>query len=363
MLEYPLAPYLEWAKTRPAGTADLAASNLLACALEELPGARDVVALSVANERGYAPVVEAIAAHYAADPARVVTAPGCSAANFVVIAGLVRPGDDVLIERPTYDPLVGACRLMGADVRRFDRAFDEGYRIDVERVRSALTARTRLVVVTNPHNPSGVVAGEDVVRGLGRAAAEVGAQVLVDEVYLDASNLLSGSAGVRPAARLGGPLVSTSSLTKSYGLAGLRCGWAIVPGPLAGRLWHTRDVIDSISSAPADSLSALAWSRLGPLAERARGLLAGNVDRMRSFLSSHPQIAVASPPASSICFPRLVGAEDATSFARRLFDEHGVAVVPGRFFDSPAHFRISLAGRPETLDAGLAALDRALSEW
>jgi aspartate/methionine/tyrosine aminotransferase len=358
----PLAPYLLWAKTRRPAPFDLAGSNLLHCTLDDLPGARDAIELWVENEDGYPPIVDALAAHYGVASDQIVLAPGCSGANFVTIAALVGAGDDVLIERPTYDPLIGACRLLGAAVRRFDRRFDDAYSLNVEEVRAAITPRTRLIVVTTPHNPSGVAIDGAAMAELGRAAAEANAWVLVDEVYLDAANLIRTGARTPSAARIDGPFVVTSSLTKSYGLAGLRCGWAIAPPALSARLKRTRDLIDSISASPADRLSALAFALLPSLAARARALLSANTARAVRFFSMHDELETAEPPRASVCFPRLASGADAGPFVDRLLRERGVAVVPGTFFDAPRHFRLSLAGSTDVLEAGLSKIAEALKE-
>ena len=362
MLESSLAPYLLWAKTREAASIDLAGSNLLHCAIDELPGAREAVELTARNDNGYPPLVEAIADHYQVSIDRVVTAGGCSGANFITIAATVAAGDHVLVERPGYDPLLGACLLMGARVERFDRAFESGYAIDLADLERRVGPHTRLIIVSSPHNPSGVSLDAMALTGLGRIAAATGAHVLVDEVYLDAAALVRGDlAASRSAARLDGPFIVTNSLTKSYGLAGLRSGWAVAPAPVAERMRRTRDVVDNASSAPADRLAALAFSELPRLAERARRLLAGNLDLARTFAARHPQLALAETPQTSVMFPRLAGVDDAGPFIDRLLSEHGVAVAPGRFFDAPAHVRISLAGRTEALAAGLERIGRALA--
>ncbi|MGD8279215.1 MAG: pyridoxal phosphate-dependent aminotransferase, partial [Gemmatimonadota bacterium] len=149
------APYMRWAKTRPMPLIDLAGSNLLPCTLDDLPGARDVLELNGLNPDGYPPLLDAIAKRYGVPTTLVATAPGASGANFLVVAALVAAGDEVLVERPAYDPLLGTARLMGARIRRFDRAFEDGFDLDVDRVQTALTPDTRLVVLTSPHNPSG----------------------------------------------------------------------------------------------------------------------------------------------------------------------------------------------------------------
>lgn len=359
MLTEPLAPYLFWAKTRQPAAIDLAGSNLLHCTLDDLPGAAGVVDLRAPNDNGFAPLVQSIAARYGVAPGRVVTAMGCSGANFLVAAALVGPGDDVAIEQPTYDPLVGACRLMGARLARFDRRFEDGYDVDVARVAAAVTPRTRLIVLTSPHNPTGVPVSREALLEVGAIAARVGAAVLVDEVYLDAANGLDGARPHEAAATLDGPFISTASLTKSYGLAGLRSGWAVASIEVAERLRRTRDVVDNAGSGPADLLAAHAFTHLSRLSARARAILGPNVDAMRDFLGRHPQLEVAAPPGSSVVFPRLRGVADAAPFVARLLED-GVAVAPGRFFDAPAHFRVSLAGAPDALAAGLERLSARL---
>jgi len=362
MLTEPLAPYLLWAKMRRPAAIDLAGSNLLPCAIDDLPGARAAVDISAPNDNGFPPLVEAIARHYGVTAAHVVSGTGCSGANFVAIATLVGPGDEVLVEEPTYDPLIGACRLMGAAIRRLPRRFETRWRVDPDDVARLLTPQTRLVVLTSPHNPSGAIVPPADLDAVGRAAARVGAAVLVDEVYLDGANLAGAALAPTPSAgRLDGPFVATSSLTKSYGLAGLRCGWIICHPEIAERGRRTRDVVENAGNAPGDRLGALAFAHLPALAERARTLLAGNLARMRAFFDAHPVLEVAAPPAASVVFPRIAGVADAGPFVQALLERQGVAVAPGRFFGAPAHFRISAAGRPDVLERGLAGLHDALA--
>ena len=123
MLTEALAPYMLWAKTRTPAEIDLAGSNLLSCTVDDLPGTREALHLTAPNDNGFTPLREAIASHMGVPSSRVVTATGCSGANFLSIAALVGAGDDVLVEQPGYDPLVGACTLLGARVHRFGRPF------------------------------------------------------------------------------------------------------------------------------------------------------------------------------------------------------------------------------------------------
>ena len=350
------APYMEWAKTRPAAEFDLAGSNILACTLDDLPGAADELSLSGANDNGYAPLLDAIAARYATTTTHVTTASGTSGANFLVFAALLEAGDDVLVERPGYDPLLGAARALGARTLRFDRRFEDGYRLDPDRVRAAMTPRTKLIVITQPHNPTGVASGWDAVEEVGRIAERAGAHVLVDEVYLDVS-----TAHAAPAAGRGPVFITTSSLTKSYGLASLRCGWAIASEPVTYRLRRARDIVDGTGSIVAERLSALAFARLELLTARGRGILARNMALAHGFLTSRPELEWV-PSSGTVVFPSIRGVADVTDFAERLLRERGTAIVPGSFFEAPAHFRLGYGGDTETIKAGLERLGAALDD-
>ena len=349
------APYLEWAKKRPSPRFDLAGSNVLGCSIDDLAGARDALALSGGNDNGYEPLVDAIARRYGVRPEQVATANGAAGANFQACAAVLEPGDDVLMERPGYDPLIGAARLLGANIVRFERRFDDGFALNPDEIARALTPRTRLIIVTSPHNPTGTLADRAAVEAIGQLARTAGAHVLVDEVYLDAAD-----PALQPAACLGDPFISTSSLTKSYGLSSLRCGWSLSSPALAERIRRARDVIDGSGSIAAERLATLAFAQLDRLEARTAALLGINRPLVHEFLRGRPEIEVVLPRNSTIVFPRLRGVHDTSAFAERLLADRGTAIVPGRFFDAPAHFRLGFGGPPEVIRAGLANLGASL---
>ncbi len=350
-----LAPYLYWAKQHARPRVSLAGSNLLACELEDLAGAREALELHGANDNGYAPLVEAIAARYGATPDMVATAQGTSGANFLVFAALVKRGDDVLVERPGYDPLMGPSVLLGARVTRFDRRFEDGYRLDPDAVRAAMSPATRLIVLTNTHNPTGALALEDDLAEVARIAERQGAHVLVDEVYLDTLPRRA-----RPAAVQSPVFISTSSLTKAYGLSGLRCGWALADPPIAERIRRARDIVDGTGSFPAERLSALAFSQLDRLAGRARTILGANRALVERFLASRQDLEYVAPAGGTVVFPRIGGLTDAGPVLETLVRDYEVEVVPGAFFQAPAHFRVGFGGSAQVLEEGLRLIAAGL---
>jgi aspartate/methionine/tyrosine aminotransferase len=347
---------MEWAKTRAAAELDLAGSNVLACSLDDLPGARAAIDLSGANDNGYRPLVEAIGARYGVDPALVTTAAGTSGANLLVLAALLEPGDDVVVERPGYDPLLGAARLFGARTIRFDRAFDGGFALDPDRVRQAMTPRTKVIVITSPHNPSGVTADAAALDEVGRIAERAGAHVVVDEVYKDVTGDRTP-----PAAARGEVFATTNSLTKSYGLSSLRAGWVIASPSLSYRVRRARDVVDGTGSIVAERLATLAFQHLDALSARARDILTRNKALADAFLLSRTDLEWV-PSGATIVFPRIRGVADAGPFVDRLMRERRTALGPGFFFQAPAHFRLGYGGDMGGIRAGLERLGAALDE-
>jgi aspartate/methionine/tyrosine aminotransferase len=346
---------MEWAKRHPRPRFDLCGSNLAPCTIDDLPGARDIVAPNGDNDHGYIPLVEAIAGFYGTTSERVALASGASGANFLVLATLLAPGDEVLVEKPAYDPLLGAARLLGAAVKRFERSFDSGFRVDPDAVAAALTPATRLVVITHPHNPSGAALDDETLDALGDLAERHGVHVLVDEVYLD--TLVPPPA---PAANRSERLISTSSLTKSYGLAGLRAGWVLAAPEVADAVRRVRGTVEAIGAFPGEQLAWVAFQNIEALAARAQAILVPGAMLMSDFVAQRRELDWVPPSGGTVAFPRLRGHDDAGPFVERLLAEFDTSVVPGRFFEAPAHFRIAFGGDHAALTGGLEQLGRAL---
>lgn len=351
------APYMTWAKHHAKAKYDLTGSNLLPCTMDELPGARDVLEVYGRNDDGWPPLVEAIASRFGVGTERVATAPGASGANYMALAALVRPGDTVLVEWPGYDPHMGAARFLGANVTTFQRGWEQRFALDPDEVARSVTSETRAIVLTNLHNPSGAYAEADALAAVGDLAKVVGAKVIVDEVYLDALEGVDRS----PAATRDDVFVSTNSLTKSYGLAGIRVGWVLADPETVERINRVRDVIDAVGSIPSETLGVLAFERLDALLERARGVLEPGQSLMRDFMAAHPQLDWVEPIGGAVAFPRIDGVDDVTPFVAAAAADFDVGVTPGSYFGERAHFRVALAGERDVLEKGLEALGQALA--
>jgi hypothetical protein len=286
---------------------------------------------------------------------------GASLANFLACAAALhgaRPGAEALVEHPTYEPLLRAPESLGARLRRFPRRFADGYAVDLERFAAAVTPRTRLAVVSNLHNPSGARIPPATLKAMARMLARVGAFLVVDEVYLE-STLASGSAS---SVHAGPNVLATNSLTKAYGLDGLRAGWLLGPAPLIRRAGLIHDLLGVNGVAPGEHLALAALRNLPAIRRRCGALLERNRRVVAGFLAAEPRLAAVLPAGGSVFFPRLPAGLDGERFARRLWRRHATLVVPGRFFGAPRHVRVGFGGATAALRRGLARISRALSE-
>ncbi len=346
--------YLRWAKTAPAARFNLTSSGVPYLPLSDLPVRLDELELSGTGAYGYEPLQRAIAGRYGVDPASCVAALGASMANHLAMAAVLRPGDEVLIEHPTYEPLIATARYLGAEVRSFPRRADAGFRLDPAEVERHLTPRTRLVVITNLHNPSSALADDATLAEVGALARRAGARVLVDEVYLDALF----EPAPRTAYLLGDEFIAASSLTKVYGLNGLRCGWVFAEPALAERMWRLTELFNNIGIHVAERLSLLALESLDAIAARSRALLAANAGLLNAFLHSRDDLRAPAHTAGTVSFPKVHG--DAARLCELARTRYETAVVPGAFFGAPEHIRIGLGVDTPTFRAGLERLGAAL---
>jgi aspartate/methionine/tyrosine aminotransferase len=352
------SPYMEWAKLCSAAPYNLATSGMAEYPLAELGADLQQLEINDSSPYGYPPLRERLARKSQAPPQCVVMAAGTSLANHLAMAACFEPGEEVLVEQPTYELLLSTARFLGAKIRRFRRRFEEGFRIDPQEIEKRVTPRTRLIVITNLHNPSSALTDEPTLAAVGEIALRCGARVLVDEVYLE--SLFDSPR--RSAFHLGKQFVTTNSLTKGYGLSGLRCGWVLAEPELAQRMWHLNDVFAATPVHPGELLSVLALDKLERVAARAQQLLETNRRAVNAFLDSRRGLRCFRPSFGTVVFPKLRKG-NAEEFCSLLREKYETSVVPGQFFEMPKHFRVGLGGAAEMTAEGLRRLGCALDEY
>jgi aspartate/methionine/tyrosine aminotransferase len=348
--------YMHWAKFKPPVRFALTGSEVPHFRMDSLPFSIADLDLDGASHPRYAPLRSAIAQRYGVTPDQVVAADGTSMANFVAMAALISPGDEVLIEHPTYEPLLGAASFLGADIKRFERKAADAFRLDPDIVRSSMSDRTRLIVVTNLHNPSCALAAEAELRAIGELARQNKARVLIDEVYLDAA-----VPPRRSAVHLGPEFVCTNSLTKVYGLSGLRCGWILAVPELAERMWRLNDLFGVNQAHPAERLACIAFEHINEIIGDTPAMLERNRDLFNDFTASRDDLECMSAEHGITAFPRWRGGETEQLDAH-LRERSDAAVVPGRWFEVPDHFRVGFGLPADQFAEALTRLGAALDE-
>ena len=349
--------YMHWAKTQSQSRFNLATSGLGNLSIRDLRVSLDDLELTYGGY-GYQPLMRMIADRYAVQPSSIVTAAGASFANHLAMAVLFMPGEEVLFEKPAYEPMLSTAEYLGAEVKRFQRKFEDSFRVNVEEIEALATDRTRLIVITNLHNPSGVFTDEATLKQIGDIALRVGARVLVNEVYLETMF----DQAPRTAFHLGDHFVTTSSLTKAFGLSGLRSGWIIAENDLASQMWLLNDLFSATHVHTAERLSVVALRQIDEIAARAKALLERNRALLNAFLDTRDDLECVRPQFGTVMFPRLRSGETVTRLCRLLREEYETTVVPGRFFERPQHFRVGIAGDTDVLEGGLERLGHALDE-
>ena len=278
-------------------------------------------------------------------------------ANHLAMAAILEPGDEVLIEHPAYGPILDVAEYLHANVKRFLRTSETGWVVDSEEILRAVTPKTRLIVITNLHNPTSALTPDSVLCEVGDIARSIGALVLVDEVYLDAVYERTP----RTSFHLGPEFVVTSSLTKVYGVSGLRCGWVLARPELAWKMRRLNDLYSATPVYPGELLAVAAFKHLNLLREKARHIVNADRKLLRDFLVRQSALTAVWTDWGTTSFVQLRDS-NADVFLERLRTEFDTSVVPGRYFEMPDHFRIGMGVNTEMFAEGLDRIGRALGD-
>lgn len=291
----------------------------------------------------------------------VLITTGCAQANFTALMTIGVSGDEVAILLPNYMQLWGAAKNMGMQVRTFQLASDNRWSLDVDSLQEAITATTKLIAICNPNNPTGHIMDDSEVKAVIDAAENTGAWVLADEVY-------SGSERVtdKQTPTLWGRYdrtIITASMSKAYGLPGLRIGWVVAPKSMIDQIWARQDYITISTTMVANKLAAfaLAPEKRQELLSRTRAYIRKGYEYIEDWASQQRDLISFTPPdATAVLFVRYEREQNSSELCRRLIEEQSVYIVPGDHFGIDQHLRISFGLERSYLEEGLRRVREVL---
>lgn len=287
-------------------------------------------------------------------PENILITTGAIEADFLVTNSLVEPGDTVIVQFPAYQALYSTAEARGARIKYWNMSIDRGYEPDIDELKTLIDDNTKMIVLNIPHNPTGAVISEEQLKAILSWAEDGDFWVLCDEVYHDFT-LEPGA--VPPYGRtLSKKAISVGSMSKAYGLSGLRLGWIAAPEDLINRCWCWKDYT-SISNSPInDFLAAFALKNIEKVMDRNLGIARQNLETLLKWFKEHADFFdYVKPRAGVLTFPRVKNISMTTEeLCKKLFEKEGLLMVPGECFEMPGYLRIGFGNDSKMFQTGLS---------
>jgi aspartate/methionine/tyrosine aminotransferase len=342
---------------------NLAESSVSDQRLGDLEVDLDSLVLGYATHQGNVELREAIAHDYGVSASDILITPGAAAGLFFVNTALLDPHSGILVVRPNYATNIEVPRTLTCPIKIVDLRFEDGYRLDLDELASLIDSGTRLISVTYPHNPTGVVISEAELLGLIAIAEKNNCYLLVDETYRD----LHHAAPVPPvAASLSKRAISVSSVSKAYGLPGLRIGWIVSRDQtLQKKFLAAKEQIVLCGSVVDEAIALQALRNRSRLLQAIRKHNQMNFEMVMEWMAKTPSLEWVIPGGGVVCFPRVRAAVsiDMAAFYQTLLEQYSTFVGPGHWFEqSTRSFRLGFGWEPqEKLAQGLRNISHALA--
>lgn len=295
----------------------------------------------------------------AVDPDNVLQTNGATGANLLALMALVEPGDHVIAEYPTYQPLYEIPRTLGAQVEYWHIRQENDWNPDVEELARLVRPDTKLICINNASNPLGTVLPRETLEAVAEIARSVGAYVLSDEVYLP----LQDTESFVSMADLYDKAVVSNSLSKTYSVPGARIGWTVSNAEVADRFRVYRDYTMICCGEFNDALATYILQNREAVLERNREIVFRNMAIAQEWIDNEPRVTWQAPKGVSVAYIKWDIPMDDEEFCIKLLKEEGVLLVPGNRFELPGGARLGYCAPEPVLREGLARLGRALRQF
>jgi aspartate/methionine/tyrosine aminotransferase len=343
---------------------DIGESAVKTLSVEDIEIDLDKVLLRYGYHSGHPDLRDEIAQQYPGlSGDHIVVTTGASEANFAVVSALVNPGDHVIIEHPNYPSLYEVPRSLGCDVSLHTLKFENRFRPDLDELEKMITPQTKLVSLTHPNNPTGAMISEEDLRRVIELVESYDTFLLFDETY---RHMASDENILPPAASISPKVISIASMSKCYGLPGIRTGWLATKNPfILDSAVAIREQLSISNNSLSEEIALSVLHRKEKFLTEARSRIESNRELVADWISRQSDFEWVYPEVGVVCFPRIkkhVNVEPEAVY-RLLAEKYRTFVVPGRCFEmDERHFRIGFGANPEEIEKGLANLNKALNE-
>ncbi|MHA1959484.1 MAG: aminotransferase class I/II-fold pyridoxal phosphate-dependent enzyme [Candidatus Thorarchaeota archaeon] len=338
---------------------DIGESGMKFFTLKELDLDLDEVGLRYGYHLGHPELRELIANQYSGrSKENVAVTTGASEANFAINAHLIGYKENIVVEHPTYPSLYEVPRSLERDLTLFKLEWDEEFRPNMDKLRKLVKPNTRLITLTHPNNPTGSVLTEDELKEAIEIAESVDAYLMVDETYLD----LSFETPPPPAATMSDRAISLTSMSKTWGVPGIRIGWAVADNSIVEAIRTVREQMTICNSSLGEAISKEIISTRESRLKSLRGQMLSNYAIVKDWMEDQNWLEWIEPRSGVVCAPRLRKGGSTDEFCKLLVTKYKTFTVPGSAMELDGHFRLGFGGDQEELVGGLDQMTRALKE-
>ncbi|TFF94226.1 aminotransferase class I/II-fold pyridoxal phosphate-dependent enzyme [Candidatus Thorarchaeota archaeon] len=338
---------------------DIGESGMKFFSMRELNLELDQVELRYGYHLGHPELREIIADQYSGrSHENVAVTTGASEGNFSVIAHLVGPKDNIIVEHPTYPSLYEVPRSLSRDLTLFKLEWENEFRPDMQKLRKLIKPNTKLISLTHPNNPTGSVLTHSELSEAYEMAEDAGAYLMVDETYRD----LSFEDPPPAAATLGDRAISLTSMSKTWGLPGIRIGWAVADESVVQAIRAIREQITICNSSIGEAIAKSVLEKRQEVLAGMRKSMLSNYNILKDWMQDQKWLEWIEPKSGVVCAPRLRNGEGTDRLCELLVTKYRTFTVPGSTMELDGHFRLGFGGEQEELVEGLAQLKKALLE-
>lgn len=358
-MNFQTVEYIDWFREKWSDIKyDLATSGMHSVSLSDLNIHLEDLNLGKTLFYGHPRLVALISEIYGVDKKEVLITSGSTHANFMMCSLLLNEGDEVIIERPVYSPLYDTVAAFKTNIKTLNRTLKNRYEFIVDELNEMASKKTRMLIFTNLHNPSGATMDKDTFKAVADIAEDNEIFVLSDEVYRD----FLFDDGPPPFSSFTHLGISTCSLSKFYGSGALRVGWAMCEPELVDKARKLNDYILAANSCSGEYLASMILKKREWFVTRVKKIMESNYPIINNWIDKRDDLEWVAPKYGFIGFPRLNSEIDSMKLTEHLLRKYRTMISPGRFFGCENHIRLGFGGEKEMLIKGLITLGSALDE-